>query len=233
MEITAEMMINSLFSILVIVVFIVVGLRILLKYKEFKEKNYFLTGFAWIGMSEPWWPSAIGFLMILLTGNALSVELYLILNSMFLPIFLFSWLMAVSKMVQVKRKFLLLTVYLLIAIILESIMIYYLITDVSKVGTMVSPVDIDFGPIAIVHIAFNLIIFMISGFQFSLKTLKLEDPENKLRGKFLLLAFILFLIGAILEIVITLPPNRIILLLSAIIFYVGFMMPNRIKNYFL
>jgi hypothetical protein len=171
--------------------------------------------------------------MVLFTGRDLSIEVYLILNNVFLPVFLFLWLMAVTEMIQTKRKTRLISLYLLIAIILEVILIYYLFTDVSKVGIMVSPVDINFGIIAILHIAFNLIIFMITGFLFSLNTLKLEDPENKLRGKFLFIAFIFFLIGAILEIVITLPPNRIIILLSAIIFYIGFMMPERIKYRFI
>jgi hypothetical protein len=233
MQITVELVINGLFSIFLIIVFVIVGLKILLKYREYKEKIFFLTGIAWIGISEPWWPSAIGFLMVLFTGNGPSLEVYLILNNMFLPIFLFLWLMAVTEMMQTKRRVPLLLVYLLIAIILESLMIYYLITDVSKLAVMVSPVDINFGLITILHIAFNLIIFMISGILFSLKTLNLDDPENKLRGKFLLIAFILFLIGAILEIVITLPPNRIIILLSAIIFYIGFMMPEAIKTRFL
>ena len=233
MQLTAELVINGLFSILLIVVFVVVGFKILLKYKEYKKKIFFLTGIAWIGISEPWWPSATGFLMVLITGGGLSLEAYLILNNMFLPIFLFSWLMAVTEMVQTKRRVLILIVYLLIALILETLMIYYLITDISKLAVMVSPVDIDFGFITILHLAFNLIVFMISGILFSLKTLNLEDSENKLRGKFLLLAFILFLIGALLEIVITLPPNRIIILSSAIIFYIGFMMPKGIKTRFL
>ncbi|MFX1444978.1 MAG: hypothetical protein ACFFHV_16320 [Promethearchaeota archaeon] len=230
MEITTEILINGIFSILLVIVFVYVGLKILFKYKVFKKRVFFLTGFAWIGISEPWWPSAIGFLMLLFTGSGLTVEVYLILNNAFLPIFLISWLMAISEMVKIKRKTLFIMLYLVIALILEGIMIYYLFTDVSKVGVMVSPVDVDFGIIAILHIAFNLCVFMISGFLFSFKTLKLNDPENKLRGKFLILAFILFLIGAILEIVITLPPNRIIILLCAIIFYIGFMMPEGIKN---
>ena len=233
MELTAEIMLNGLFSILVIFVFVAVGLKILFKYKEYNKSVFFLTGFAWIGLSEPWWPSAIGFLLVLLTGSGLSIEAYLILNNFFLPMFLYSWLMAVTKMMQTKRRTLILILYLLIAIILEGFMLYYLITDVSKLGITISPVDIEFGLITIVHIAFNLIVFMISGILFSIKTLKLKDPENTLRGKFLLLAFILFLIGAILEIVITLPPNRIIILFSAIIFYIGFMMPEGIKTRFL
>jgi hypothetical protein len=233
MVLNTEIIVNGVFSILVIIVFLIVGLKILLKYREYQQKIFFLTGFAWIGISEPWWPSAVGFLLVLFTGMSLSIELYIILNNGFLPIFLFFWLIAIGKMTEIRRKNILLALYVIVAIILESIMLYYLFTDSSKVGVILSPVDVDFGPIAIMHIIFNLIVFMITGFLFAFKTLKLKEPENKLRGKFLLIAFTLFLIGAILETIVTMPPNRIIVLLCAITFYIGFMMPEGLKKRFL
>ena len=233
MTLSAAEILNGIFSILVIIVFLLVGLKILLKYREYQRRIFFLTGFAWIGISEPWWPSAVSFLLVLITGTGISIEVYLLLNNGFLPIFLFCWLMAVGEMTEIKRKNTLLALYLIVAIILESIMLYYLFTDSSKVGVLISPVDVDFGPIAIIHIVFNLVVFMITGFLFAFKTLNLEEPVNKLRGKFLLIAFILFLIGAILEIIVTMPPNRIIILFCAITFYIGFMMPEGIKKYFI
>ena len=104
MVLNTDIILNGLFSILVIIVFLVVGLKILLKYREYKQKIFFLTGFAWIGISEPWWPSAVGFLLVLITGTSLSIEVYLILNNGFLPIFLFCWLIAIGKMTEIKRK---------------------------------------------------------------------------------------------------------------------------------
>jgi hypothetical protein len=53
MELTTEIITNGIFSILLIIVFLIVGLKILLKYKGHKKRIFFLTGFAWIGISEP------------------------------------------------------------------------------------------------------------------------------------------------------------------------------------
>ncbi len=49
-------------------------------------------------------------------------------------------------------------------------------------------------------------------------------------NKTLLLAFLIYLIGAAIETVFSFPPSRLILVLSAIMFYIGFMMPEMIKK---
>ena len=100
-------------------------------------------------------------------------------------------------------------------------------------GTTASPVDIDFGPIGQVFLAYILVVFLITGFVFAIKTLKIDDPKPKLRGKFLLIAFLLFLTGAILELIIYSIINKIFILSSAIIFYIAFVMPEKIEKIFL
>jgi hypothetical protein len=61
----------------------------------------------------------------------------------------------------------------------------------------------------------------------------MEDPRPKLRGKFLLLAFLLFLIGAILDLIIYSFINKLFILSSAIVFYIAFVMPEKIEKFFL
>ncbi len=58
----------------------------------------------------------------------------------------------------------------------------------------------------------------------------MNDEKVKLRGKFLLAAFILFLFGAILEMTISFPGNRIILITSGILYYLGFIMPESLTK---
>ncbi|TFG07009.1 MAG: hypothetical protein EU539_06185 [Promethearchaeota archaeon] len=233
MIITTDIILNGIFSIIVVIVFLIIGLKIMLKYWESKEKVYFLTGFAWIGISEPWWPSSVGFLWVIFFGTSISLEMYVILNSGFIPLFLSCWLLAVMDIMNIKKKIVKLGAYLLIAIILESVLLYYLFTNSAIVGVLESPVDLSFGPLGIIFHVFNLTIFMISGLLFAIKTLKLDEPVDKLRGKFLLMALILFLIGALLETLINNPLNRIVVLLCSITFYIGFMMPQKIRDYFL
>jgi len=230
MEFTTPIILSGIFSILLVAVFIIVGVKIMSKYSETSDKIYLLTGFGWLGISEPWWPSAVGFLIALSFGVELTLATYLILNNSLLPIFLCAWLIAITEMMNINRRNLLVLVYAAIAACLEAIMLYFIFTDISMAGKYNSPVDIDFGPATIIHLIYNLLVFMISGFWLTINTLRLKDSENRLRGKFLLIAFLLFLVGAILEMIIFNPINRTIVLLAAIIFYIGFTMPEKIKN---
>jgi hypothetical protein len=72
---------------------------------------------------------------------------------------------------------------------------------------------------------------LISGILIARQSIRSEKPEIKLKGKFLLIAFILFVIGAfadavLLLTVITLPIIRIILISSSVLFYFGFILPK-------
>ncbi|MFX0072532.1 MAG: hypothetical protein ACFFAO_15715, partial [Candidatus Hermodarchaeota archaeon] len=233
MEITLDIIVNGIFSLIAVIVFIIIGLKIMLKYKESKDKVHFLIGLAWIGISEPWWPSSIGFILALFFGTSLSVPVYILINCGILPLFLSFWLIALMIIMQLNKRIIILVSYIVIALVLEIVMIYYLIIDSSMVGVLVTPVDISFGPVAVVFLLYNLSVFMISGILLTINTIKLDDPVDKLRGKFLLVAFLLFMIGASLEMLINHPLNRVILLLSSIMFYIGFMMPKSIKEKFL
>ena len=233
MALTTEMIIMGSFNLLLVMVFIIVGITLTMKYRISKDKNFLLAGISWFGISEPWWPSTISFLMALFTGKGLPIQTYLIINAAFLPIFLTLWLMVTLDLIGVNKKAIPIIIHLIISLILESLFFYFLFTNVSMLGTTVSPVDIDFGPIAQIFLAYVLIVFLISGFAFAIKTLKMDDPRPKLRGKFLILAFLLFLIGAILDLIIYSIINKIFILSSAIVFYIAFVMPEKIEKIFL
>jgi len=80
-----------------------------------------------------------------------------------------------------------------------------------------------------------ILIFIITGIHFSLASLKSKNLEVKLKGKFLLLAFISFTIGASIEVLVhlnsfTVIITRSILISNAIEFYLGFIMPEWMKK---
>ena len=96
-----------------------------------------------------------------------------------------------------------------------------------------NPVDITLGLITIVYLLLILGLLLLSGIVFAVELLQTKSPETKLKGKFLLIAFVLFVIGAFLETFLSFPPIRLLLALSAIMFYIGFIMPESIKKRFL
>lgn len=233
MALDFDIIINGIFSLLLVIVFFIVGISILIKYWQNNNYLFILTGIAWIGISEPWWPSSISFLIALFNDTGLNTFSYVFINNTFLPLFLLIWIIVILNLLGIQKKKLIIIIYSLIATILEVIMIYFLITNISKNGTLLSPVDLDFGIITMIFLFYILTIFIITGFIFAFKTFRMEDKESKIRGIFLFIAFLLFLVGAILEIIVTLVINRIIILSSAIMFYIGFIMPDRVKGIFL
>jgi hypothetical protein len=83
-----------------------------------------------------------------------------------------------------------------------------------------------------------LLIVVVTGFLFANLSLKSKDPEVKLKGKLLVIAYITFAVGALLDS--SLPLNevliiitRLILILSSFFWYGGFLLPKWLKKYLL
>ena len=86
-------------------------------------------------------------------------------------------------------------------------------------------------------IAAYISLALITGLIFARESLKSDDSEIKLKGKILLIAFILFAIGAILDVISNLVVSnivaRLIIVISSWLFYVGFVLPDWTKKLFL
>jgi len=224
---------NGVFSLIFVIISFIVGIKMMLKYKVFKDRAFILVGLAWIGISEPWWSPSIGFLVALINGTGISLEAYLIIGYVLLPFFLTAWLIAITEFLDIKKGNIIVMIYIIISIIFEILIFYFMVTDISMLAVKLSPTDIDFGTLFQIYLIFNLTIFIITGFMFAIKSLRSNNPEVKLKGKFLFIAFITYLVGSAIEIIYTFPQNRLILVLSAILYYIGFILPEWIKKHFL
>lgn len=81
-------------------------------------------------------------------------------------------------------------------------------------------------------------IILITGLLFSRESLRSNNPENKLKGKFIAAAFISFIVGGVFDAflpldIITMLIYRIILISSSIEFYFGLFLPNWMKKSFI
>ena len=83
----------------------------------------------------------------------------------------------------------------------------------------------------------SLLIFILTGLLFAKSFFKSESPEIKLKAKVLMVAFISFAAGAILSNFITdiifIAIGTMILALSSIEFYMGYILPDWTKRLFL
>ncbi|MBD3253470.1 MAG: hypothetical protein GF383_00175 [Candidatus Lokiarchaeota archaeon] len=221
---------NGIFSILFLTINTFIGLKIACRYRTYRETRLLLVGIAWLGMGRPWLASSVSFINLLFTGKGISAFLYIILNFLMISIFVILWIIAINSLIKMRGFKIFFALFLIYTIIFELVILFYLFTNLEVLAVFVNPVDMDLGPILIIYLFVNLATFMALGFLFAAKSLKSEKQEVKLKGRFLFIAFFLFLIGAAFEILVSFPPNRLILVVSGIIFYIGFTMPEGVKK---
>ena len=238
MELTIIELLQGIFSLIFIIISIIIGLHILLKYFEHKRRELIFVGLTWIGMTLPWLGDAINLILIVLYNSILDISINFILIIAFLPLTTLCWLIAFTDLVYKKGQKVILGLYLVIGILVEILFFLLLLENPSNLGRYIGPFQIEYSLLTQIYIIFTLISFVLSGIILARQSLRAENPDIKLKGKLLLFAFILLTIGAALDSIAPLVPltvvfARIILILSAIAFYGGFMLPNWMKKIFL
>ena len=226
---------NGSFSLICVIISTLIGLLIVSKYPKYKDRLLILVGISWIGIFSPWWPSSISFLLVLITGSGLSLPIYLALGLVPGALILLLWIYAFTDLKFVHYKRPLFIIYAIIGCFFEIYIISFIITDPSAIGELNGEIDITYKSVALYYALFIVITLLITGILFGKESLKAENPETRLKGYFLIAAFISWSIGAIMDAalpltIINLTIARLILISSAIEFYCGFILPKFVKN---
>ena len=225
----------ALFSLIFVIISWILAVSILSKYVKFRVRELLLVGIAWVGIAMPWTSDGISFILIMTIGEPLNPYVKVIIELTFLPIALIMWLTAFTDLMYKHRQKLVVSISIILSAIFEILFFYALFTDFSLIGEYTPPLAIDYTlPIYLFLIAF-LGIFLITGILMGKESLKSENKAINLKGKFLIIAFLSFLVGTLLELNLPLHPVgimviRFILISSAIEYYIGFTMPDFIKK---
>jgi len=240
-------------SLIFVLISFFIGVTIISKYGKFKNRVYILVGLCWLTLSTLWLPEAASFLMSVFIQQTLAVEWYFILGNVFVPVALICWVVAYTDMVNKEREKLALALILIFSVVFEGLFFYYFFLDIDLLGviTPLRPFSADFGIFLALLLLVSLLILFVTGISFARKSIKSENKEVRLKGKLLQFAFVAFTIAAVLEKTIrsillgTVFPDprilflsvilvivRVLLILSTIAFYGGFLLPNWMKKIF-
>jgi hypothetical protein len=216
---------------------IFVGIRLMLRYFKLKKTELLLVGLCWIFIACPWYPGGISFLMYIFTNQNLTEIPYFIIGNIFIPIAVLLWIIVISKFLHIKRKNLLILLFVVYGIFFEIVFFVLLSIDPLLIGHLKGITDVQYELFIIAYDVTVLIIMLITGFLFTRESLKSSDETIRLKGKLLLTAFLLFIIGAGLDTsiplnLLTLSIYRTLEVLSAIFFYGGFYLPTWMKEIF-
>jgi len=227
--------VNGLFALIFVIISIFVGVRIAFNYFEHKRREFIFMGLAWIGLSEPWWPAAISFILVLITGKGLPFVLYVIIGNVLVPIIFMIWMIAFTDFLFKKHQKIILVMVAIFGVIFEFIFFYLLFSDPSLIGELNPPTDVEYRLYIMGLLLGILFVLLIMGLMFCWPSLTSDNPEVRLQGKFLLISFLSFFIGALLDAffhlnILTLLFVRILLVSSAIEWYFGFLLPNWVKK---
>ncbi|MFX1571368.1 MAG: hypothetical protein ACFFB0_01355 [Promethearchaeota archaeon] len=237
------------FSLIFVIISLIIGITILSKYFEYKNRLYILVGISWIGVANPWMPDSISFLMNLLVQESLPVGWYFIIGNCFIPIALLTWLTAFTDMLYKKAQKKILLITLILSVLFEIVFFFFFFINIDLIGVINPdrPFTVDFGIFITIYLMIAILVMLITGIMFAQKSIRAEDREVRLKGKLLRAAFITFTIAAVLDsllgtffedptdplLSIMVVIVRLLLIFSAFEFYGGFLLPRWMKEIFM
>ena len=223
------------FSLGFVIISIIIGLKIMSNYFKHKNRTFLLVGIAWIGLANPWMPDSINFLMYLTSETVLNEFTYLLIGNAFIPFFLLCWITAFTDLKYSSSQKIFLIISSIASVIFEILFFSLLISDTALIGNSLGPFQYEFSLFIEIYLVTVILIVLITGVLFGLESMKSSERRIKLKGKFIIAAFILFSLGAIIDssvplTEITVVITRIILILSSISFYIAFMFQKFIEK---
>ena len=239
-ELTNVEIINGVFSLIIIVVYTILGLIIMSRYFKYKAKVLIYVGILWIGLAEPWYGSALSFLYTLITQKTLPLQIYILAANIGVPFFLFIWIVAVTYLIDlyITKKKIVQIIFAVYGIIIEILLIYSIIVAPETLGELSGLVDIEYRGWIRIYLLSVLLILLISGILIAINSSKSDQRDIRFKGYLICIGFSLFVVGSIFDTAITLnaitlPIVRIIVIMGGIVFFLGFLMPEKLKQHFL
>ncbi len=238
MVLTELEILQGSFTFIFVIISVILGISIMIRYRTNKQKEFLLVGITWVFLVSGYLPDALNFVTILMTDTQIPELLYLILATVFYPMIHLTWMKVFTELRYKEKQKSIMIVFWIESITYEVILIFVLLTNPAMVGAHLSPFYAEYGTFVIFYDLFSMVLFLITGISFALFYLKSTLRENRLKGYFLLIAFITFIIGALLDLInypvdpTTLVAARLILITSGFEFFIGFVMPHWIKLIF-
>jgi hypothetical protein len=238
-------------SLIFVIISFIIGFSIISKYGKIKNRLYILVGLTWLMLSTLWLPEASSFLMSLFIQRTLAIEWYFILGNVFVPVALICWIFAYTDMVNKEKQKIAVGLILIFSVVFEVLFFYHFFLDINLIGVISPsrPFSADLGYFLAILLLISFLILFVTGFKFARKSIKSEDRDVRLKGELLQFAFVAFTIAAVIEktlrsfLIGTIFPDptmlffsimlvvmRLLLILSAIAFLGGFLLPNWMKK---
>jgi hypothetical protein len=220
-----------------VIISIIVGLTILSKYKTYKQKRYVYLGIIWLGISTPWMHGAIAFILLLF-NITMDATIRFIIGYVFIPIITTMWMDLFTDFLFQSKKKLLVILFSLISISCEILFFSFLFVNREVlIGSFITHFQARYSLFIRITMIFFLVSALVTFLIFAGNSVKSNEREVKVKGIFLIIAFLTYTICAVLDSFafflaqpVAVVIIRILLMTSAIEFYFGWILPDPIKK---
>ncbi len=220
---------------------IVIALIILLKAIKSRERMLYFAFCLMFFTFMVWYNHFIGYFYWIFTSELLPYELSIVMTEMFYPIGILCWLYIYVLGSSITKKNTVIGILVFYIIIYEIYMSYFLFLapNAPVEAYIASIVELTITPHGFIMItAFIFIVSgCVSGIHFSIKAMNRENNIGvRWKGRFLLIAFVLFFVQLVIDIVSPLEfialnvASKIMLLIVIFFFYLGFLLPTWIRK---
>jgi hypothetical protein len=195
-------------------------------------------GLAWMMVYQPWWPSTLVFILNVfnVVDGGIDPRLYILVGNVFLPILFIIWFMGITEMLFEAKRLLIVGIYAAITILMDIIILAFLFVDYTFLASKIEIVNADYNVIMIIYLLFLAASIAWAGILMGRESLMSDEPQLKLKGKFLISASIFYVLLALLDVGLVdfipalLFVTRSIMMLSSLLFYFGFFLPDPLKK---
>ena len=227
--------INGITTTIIVVVSIITGLRIGLKYRKEKLRVFILFGITWAGQVIIYYPIVLSFWGIILFGQGLSILEYLFIASL-APIIVSVAAAAFSELVYKKYQKIIVGSTLIISAISLIVFMYNTFTNPYLLGHLEGVISLRYGTIVLLYLFTMSIMGIIMGYLFYRQSIDAPEPEVRIKGILIWIAFITFFGGGLLDgflplSIITIIISRIALIFGSIMYFFGFFPPEFALDY--
>jgi hypothetical protein len=237
MVLTAFEVFYGSFTFASVVISTILGLFIALKYREHRKIELLLVGITWIFLASPYWSDAIQFLLVAIGNIEMDSTVYFFLANAFIAPIHITWAYTFTNLLFKDYKKKLMIFFGIEATVFEIAFLIVFFVDHNLIGIQQSAFVVEWAIWVQIYLLFSIGLFLITGFLFARASIQAPEPEVQLKGKFLMLAFVTFTIGTLIDVIgadnpteITILLARIFVIISSVCFYIGFTLPRLIKE---
>lgn len=239
MILSLDLMFLGTVTIIYIIFMTFMGLKTMMKYREINDRTYIYAGWGFIGLGLPFLGMAINFISIVFFNFFPPIELSLLIQGINSPVSLSIFLLLILRLINIKHntQTLIKILYMSFWMFMMILFLIILTIDSSLLAIYLNEIEAEYAPFfqlyLLISVIFTGALYIILGRHFW----KSNDLKVRVKGKLIFYSVLIFMISTLLGVFFPIGLLRIIamilLMLFAIVFYAGFMLPKWAENLFL